>query len=69
MSKNVTITLTDEQMVKLNQIATTREGKTLPELAMQVVDRGLYDIAYRSKRNKQQWAQFKEWKQSQADNS
>lgn len=67
--KNVTITLSDEQMAKLNSIATTREGKTLPELAMQVVDRGLYDIAYRSKRNKQQWAQYKEWKQSQADNS
>lgn len=64
MTNEVTLTLTTEQLAKLTEISKTRDGKSQLELLTQVIDRGLYDIAYRSKRNKVQWAAYKEWKNS-----
>ena len=61
----IQIELNDEQITKLNELKKTREGKTDSELLMQVVDRGLYDLNYRTKRNKQVWGEFKQWKNSQ----
>jgi hypothetical protein len=61
-------TFTTEQLQKLQQLGATREGKTITELMAQVVDRGLYDLAYRTKRNKEQWSQFKEWKKNREEN-
>jgi len=60
----ITITLTEEQVNKLRKLATTRENQTLEQIASTVVERGLYDLAYRTKRNKEQWSQFKEFKKS-----
>lgn len=65
MKNEITIKLNAEQQAKFAELKQTREGKSDLELLMQVIDRGLYDICYRSRRNKQQWASFREWKQSQ----
>lgn len=62
-----TITLTPEQMEKFNSLKTTRQGKSDAELLNQVIDRGCYDLVYRSARNKKQWGMFKEWKATQKD--
>jgi hypothetical protein len=64
MNNTITITLNDEQMSKLRALAHTRENQTLDEIANTVIERGLYDLAYRTKRNREQWAQFKEFKKS-----
>jgi hypothetical protein len=61
----MTIDLTPEQVAAFNKLKTTRQGKTDAELFCQVVDRGIYDLNYRSTRNKLQWQAFKEWKQTQ----
>lgn len=58
------IELSKEQQAKMKELKATRQDKTDAELLMQVIDRGLYDLTYRSKRNKQQWQEFKAYKQS-----
>jgi hypothetical protein len=65
--KTFTITLTEEQAAKFNTLKATREGKSDQELIDQIVHRGMYDIAYRTKRNKQEWALKQEFKQWKAD--
>jgi hypothetical protein len=62
------IELSKEQLSKMKELKTTRPDKTDAELLMQVIDRGLYDLTYRSKRNKQQWQEFKAYKQSLKEN-
>jgi len=59
------IILSAEQQSKLKELKATRTDKTDGELLNQIIDRGLYDLTYRTKRNKQNWAEFKAWKQSQ----
>ena len=58
------IELSKEQLSKMKELKATRPDKTDAELLMQIIDRGLYDLTYRTKRNKQQWQEFKAYKQS-----
>jgi hypothetical protein len=58
------IELSKEQMSKMKELKATRPDKTDAELLSQIIDRGLYDLTYRTKRNKQQWQEFKAYKQS-----
>lgn len=60
-----TIELTPEQISTFNKLKTTREGKTDQQLFSQIVERGIYDISYRSERNKKVYQQFKAFKLSQ----
>ena len=60
----ITISFTDEQMVELRKLAATRQNQTLQQIAETVVSRGLYDLAYRTKRNKEQYQQFKQFRAS-----
>lgn len=64
MSKQVTLNLSDEQIATVNQLRKTRD-KSFDELVLQAFDRGLSDICYRTKRNREQYQQFKEWKKNQ----
>lgn len=67
-TKKVTITLSNDLAARIAALGNTREGKTFEELVLQCVERGEYDITYRSNRNKVQYAQFKEWKRLQKGN-
>jgi hypothetical protein len=58
------IELSKEQLSKMKELKATRPDKTDAELLTQIIDRGLYDLTYRTKRNKQQWQEFKAYKQS-----
>lgn len=58
------IELNKEQQSKMKELKATRPDKTDAELLSQIIDRGLYDLTYRTKRNKQQWQEFKAYKQS-----
>jgi hypothetical protein len=58
------IELSKEQLSKMKELKATRQDKTDAELLSQIIDRGLYDLTYRTKRNKQQWLEIKAWKQS-----
>jgi hypothetical protein len=62
------IELSKEQQSKMKELKATRPDKTDAELLTQIIDRGLYDLTYRTKRNKQQWQQFKAYKQSMKEN-
>lgn len=57
-------TFTKEQLAKMQQLLATREGQTMEQLAARIVDRGIYDLTYRTKRNREQWQQLKAFKQS-----
>lgn len=59
------IELNAEQKSLLNTLKQTREGRTDKEILTQCLEHGLKNIAYRTKRNKDQWSQFKAWKQTQ----
>jgi hypothetical protein len=61
---SVTVTFNNDQMRKLQQLAATRENQTVEQIANTVVERGLYDLCYRSKRNREQWQMFREYKKS-----
>ena len=61
---NMNIELSKEQLSKMKELKATRQDKTDAELLSQIIDRGLYDLTYRTKRNKQQWQEFKAYKQS-----
>ena len=62
------IELSKEQIAKMKELKATRSDKTDAELLTQIIDRGLYDLTYRTKRNKQQWQEFKAYKQSLKEN-
>jgi len=62
------IELSKEQLSKMKELKATRPDKTDAELLTQIIDRGLYDLTYRTKRNKQQWQEFKAYKQSLKEN-
>jgi hypothetical protein len=64
MEINMNIELSKEQQLKMKELKATRPDKTDAELLTQIIDRGLYDLTYRTKRNKEQWQQIKAWKQS-----
>jgi hypothetical protein len=64
MEINMNIELSKEQLNKMKELKATRPDKTDAELLTQIIDRGLYDLTYRTKRNKQQWQEFKAYKQS-----
>jgi len=64
MEINMNIELSKEQQAKMKELKATRPDKTDAELLTQIIDRGLYDLTYRTKRNKQQWQEFKAYKQS-----
>jgi hypothetical protein len=64
MEINMNIELSKEQQAKMKELKATRQDKTDAELLSQIIDRGLYDLTYRTKRNKQQWQEFKAYKQS-----
>jgi len=68
MEINMNIELSKEQLVKMKELKATRPDKTDAELLTQIIDRGLYDLTYRTKRNKQQWQEFKAYKQSLKEN-
>ena len=64
----LTIELTAEQIATFNKLKITRANKTDQELFAQVVERGIYDLSYRSERNKKVYAQFKAFKAAQKEN-
>lgn len=68
-AQKFTVEFTEEQYKKLQQLLATRGNQTITEVANTVVERGLYDLSYRTKRNREQYAQYKEWKQSTKSNS
>lgn len=59
------ITMTKEMEATFTKLKATREGKSDQELFVQVVERGLYDLNYRSARNKKVWGQFKAFRATQ----
>lgn len=61
---NNTLSLTIEQQEKLVQLAKML-NKSIIETFEQVVDRGLYDVKYRTERNRREYNAYKEWKRSQ----
>lgn len=68
--KNVTITIsiTAEDARRVAELCNTRQGKSVEDVYAQVWQRGLYDMCYRQKRNREQYQQYREWKQSQKGN-
>ena len=62
------IELSKEQLSKMKELKATRQDKTDAELLMQIIDRGLYDLTYRTRRNKQQWQEFKAYRQMKKEN-
>ena len=62
------IELSKEQLNKMKELKATRPDKTDAELLTQIIDRGLYDLTYRTKRNKQQWQEFKAYRQMKKEN-
>ena len=57
-----TIKLTPSQIETFNKIKSTRPNKTDQEIFTQLVERGIYDVNYRSTRNKKVWGEFKEYR-------
>jgi hypothetical protein len=55
--KTFTITLTDEQVAVLAELKQTRGNRTDEQLLAQVVERGLYQLQYRTERNKKVYAE------------
>jgi hypothetical protein len=66
MATNYTITLTDKQETTLRRLLETRPNRTKEEMIIQVVERGLYDLTYRTKRNREQYEAFKEFRARKA---
>lgn len=59
-TNTIEVVVTEQMLNDFNFLKQTRMGKSDSELWQQVVSRGLYDIKYRTNRNKQQWAETKE---------
>lgn len=65
------IELTSEQVAQFHLIHSTRSNRTPQQLFEQIVERGCYTLAYRSRYNTKRYADqqvereaFKEWKAS-----
>ena len=59
-------------LAKVKQLKATRTNVTDQELVEQIFQRGLYDLSYRTKRNKQQWQErkeFQQWRKEREQNS
>jgi hypothetical protein len=63
----ITIEMTEEQITTYNKLKLTRKIDD-QQFVDQIFARGLYDISYRSTRNKQQWEAFKLFKAEQKNN-
>lgn len=63
--KSITLTLTDDVVAKINEALETRANKTFDEVALQALVMGIKQLNYRTERNRDQYAQFKEWKSLQ----
>lgn len=61
----MTVEMNPEMVAAFNKLKSTRQGKSDQELFLQVVERGIYDLNYRSERNKKVWGQFKAFRESQ----
>jgi hypothetical protein len=64
MNNQMTITLNAKQQAQFAELKRTRANVSDQDLFEQIFDRGAYDLCYRSKRNRQQWQQFKAWRQA-----
>jgi hypothetical protein len=69
MSKQITITLSDEQIATIAAIRTTRLDRTESEIIQLIIERGCYALQYRTKynkvkyeRTKQEMAEFRAFK-------
>jgi hypothetical protein len=60
VSKQITITLSDEQLAQLASIHSTRKDRTIAEIIDLVVERGIYTLAYRTKHNRKVYAERKQ---------
>jgi predicted DNA-binding protein len=58
--KTITITLSAEQVAQLDLIRSTRLGRSEADIIDQVVERGIYDLTYRTKYNAKKYAADKE---------
>lgn len=59
MSKSITITLSDAQLVQLASICNTRKDRTEKEIIDLIIERGCYALEYRTKYNKIKYARAK----------
>jgi GTP-binding protein EngB required for normal cell division len=59
MSKTITITLSDTQLVQLSSIHSTRKDRTEREIIDLIIERGIYALVYRTKYNKVKYANTK----------
>jgi hypothetical protein len=55
----ITITLNAEQEQKLSQIMQSRSNRSTQQVAEQIFELGMYQLAYRSKRNAEVYASQK----------
>jgi hypothetical protein len=62
MSKQITITLSDEQVQQIVSIHSTRKDRTIDEIITLVIERGIYALEYRTKYNKVKYARAKDEK-------
>jgi hypothetical protein len=60
MSKQITITLSDEQVQQIVSIHSTRKDRTIDEIITLVIERGIYALEYRTKYNKVKYARAKD---------
>ena len=56
-----TITLNTEQLAKVVHLMETYQW-TYEETIKRIIDRGLYDVTYRTKRNREEYQAFKAFK-------
>lgn len=73
MSKSITITLSDAQMIQITSICSTRKDRTEKEIIDLIIERGCYALEYRTKYNKIKYArakvemaEFREYKEARA---
>jgi hypothetical protein len=60
VSKEITITLSDEQVQQIVNIHSTRQDRTINEIITLVIERGIYALEYRTKYNKVKYTRAKE---------
>lgn len=64
-TKQITIDLSDELVSAINAALETRENKNFNQVAVQALTLGIKQLNYRTKRNAEQYAAFKEFRASQ----
>ena len=62
----VTLTLSDKQIEAINEALQTRSGKNAVQIVEQAFNLGIRQLNYRTERNKEQYASFKEWRALQS---